>query len=809
MNWHNIRLIFLREVRDQLRDRRTLFMVAVLPLLLYPVLGIAMMQMLTTYHEETRTVVVLGAADLPDPPLIENGRFVPRYFEVPEDADKLRVVTDANPPPDLDPDLVEFLRAAREMRPKIEEMARVTEQIEELGKQPESPANAAALQALEDRQYALRDEIGNWFNRSPVQVLIVVPANYRERITELNAWLVDRSRPLSDLTKAPHPVLMENAAMDKSAIASSRVREAVRNWEKELLELRLEQAQLPQSLHTPFDATNVDLAQDDQFAASVWSKLFPTLLVIMAVTGAFYPAIDVGAGEKERGTMETLLICPATRTEIVTGKFLTVMLFSLATALLNLLSMGFTSKYMLEVSGGSSNIATFNVSAPPTSALIWLVVLAVPVAALFSALSLAFAMFARSSKEGQYYLTPLLMVSIGLTLFCLNPGVEINPYHSLLPVVGPALLLKALLLGSTSAGPLSVYFTNVLVSSFAYSALALWWGIDLFRREDILFREAERFDLRLWLRHILRDKEPTPGFTEAGFCFVLILVLQFASYKVMNDEYSAAPPSERAVRLLELQMIYLLVTVATPALMMAVVLTTDFRRTLKLNLPRPSMLGLGIALPFLLLPISQELMHSLEGWFFPALPEDVGRAIGGMSDRGIGLWRPLLAFAVAPALCEELAFRGFILSGMQRSGRRWLPIIMSSVAFGIVHVISQQVFNAILLGLVLGLLAVRSRSLVPCIVFHFLFNGVQVLLSRSDLAAFEHESLEWLFTVERAGAQSQLRFDWPLLLICGVAAMGLIRWLVVKDAPSPAEARPVEAPQEWPSREVGRDTVHV
>jgi sodium transport system permease protein len=202
-------------------------------------------------------------------------------------------------------------------------------------------------------------------------------------------------------------------------------------------------------------------------------------------------------------------------------------------------------------------------------------------------------------------------------------------------------------------------------------------------------------------------------------------------------------------------------------------------------------------------------MHALEGWFFPSLPDNVSQIFGAMSNREISVWRPLLAFAVAPAVCEELAFRGFILSGMQRSGRRWLPIVMSSVAFGIVHLISQQVFNAILLGLVLGLLAVRSRSLIPCIVFHFLFNGTQVLLSRSDLKAFEHEGLKWLITVERAGAQAQLRYEWPLLIVCAVAAAVLIRWLAVKDAQSSAETHPVEAPQDWPSREVGRDTVRV
>jgi sodium transport system permease protein len=541
----------------------------------------------------------------------------------------------------------------------------------------------------------------------------------------------------------------------------------------------LQQANLPESLHTPFNPTDVDLAEEDQIAASVWSKLFPALLVIMAITGAFYPAIDVGAGEKERGTMETLLICPATRTEIVTGKFLTVLLFSLATAMLNLLSMGFTGKYTLEMAGGAAS-ALGNVSLPPPSALVWLIVLAVPLAALFSALSLAFAMFAKSSKEGQYYLTPLLMVTIGLTLFCLNPAVEITPYYSILPVMGPALLLKALLLGATATVPLSIYFAPVLLSSFAYSALALWWAIELFRREAILFREADRLELGLWLRHIFRDKAPMPNFTEAGICFLMIMLLQFASYSPMQQAFFAAPDGSREVKLLELQMIYLLVTVATPALMMAAVLTTDFRRTLKLYWPGWRMLTVGAVLACLLLPVSQELVRSLEGWFFPTLPEGAAELFKALRDPAMGIWLPLLAFAVAPAICEELAFRGFILSGMQHSGRPWLPIVLSSVAFGVVHMIPQQVFNAILLGLVLGLLAIRSGSLVPGVVFHLLFNGIQVVLSRYDPTPLENGMGRWLFTVERVGDQTALRFDWPLVVLCAVLAAALLRWVLLQ-----------------------------
>jgi sodium transport system permease protein len=491
--------------------------------------------------------------------------------------------------------------------------------------------------------------------------------------------------------------------------------------------------------------------------------------------------------------METLLICPASRTEIVIGKFLTVMLFSLATAMLNLLSMGFTGKYTLELAGGAAS-ALGNVSLPPPSALVWLIVLAVPLAALFSALSLAFAMFARSSKEGQYYLTPLLMVTIGLTLFCLNPAQEITPYYSILPVMGPALLLKALLLGATASVPLSIYFAPVLLSSFVYSVIALWWAIELFRREAILFREADRLELGLWLKQVFRDKDALPTFAEAGICFLLILLLQYASYSPMQQAFFSVPEGSRQVKLLELQMIYLLATVATPALMMAAVLTTDFRRTLKLYWPGWRMLGIGVVLPLLLLPISQELMRMLQGWFFPPLPESAAELFKALGDPQIGIWLPLLAFAVAPAVCEELAFRGFMLSGMQRSGRPWLPIILTSVAFGIIHMIPQQVFNAILLGFVLGLLAVRSGSLIPCIVFHLLFNGIQVVLSRVHAAGFESGVGRWFFSAEGAGEHTELRFDWPLLAICVVLSALILGWLLRQrpELPLPLPADPLE-----------------
>jgi sodium transport system permease protein len=143
MSRRNVQLIFWREVRDQLRDRRTLFMVAVLPLLLYPALGIGMAQMLNTFSEQTRTVVVIGADALPSPPLLDpsadNTRFLAAWFTAPEDADKLRVVTeemDARSHPNgPTPEEAAFAEEALERRRQIEELGQLSRRLQKLEEQ--------------------------------------------------------------------------------------------------------------------------------------------------------------------------------------------------------------------------------------------------------------------------------------------------------------------------------------------------------------------------------------------------------------------------------------------------------------------------------------------------------------------------------------------------------------------------------------------------------------------------------------------------------------------------------------------------
>ena len=192
------------------------------------------------------------------------------------------------------------------------------------------------------------------------------------------------------------------------------------------------------------------------------------------------------------------------------------------------------------------------------------------------------------------------------------------------------------------------------------------------------------------------------------------------------------------------------------------------------------MLGLAVLLPLALHPLSLELLASLD-WFFPQLPPSVLKQLSALTDENLPLWLVLLALAVTPAVCEEIAFRGFIMSGFSRSNRKWLPIMLSALAFGLVHMIPQQVFNATLVGLVLGLIVYHSRSLVPAILFHLTYNSLPILRGRIGTQWIENTPAEWFFAVD----DGTIRYEWPTLVIAAIVAVALLRWLLAQPVSDP------------------------
>jgi sodium transport system permease protein len=725
MNWSNVRLIFQREVRDQLRDRRTLFTIVVLPLLMYPLLAMVWCQMQQFLKERPSKVLVIGAASLPQrPPLLESESFTPAVC--PENEARLL----------------------------------------ELKFDPDSPQPTTDQSAEDIKTSAERDiSIGLY------DAVIYFPPDFAQKITRFRRakqQIGEKKLTVTDLDDIPQPEIFVDSASDSSRLAMGRLDLVLRRWREAMVQDNLAQSNIPLGAARPFEVVNTDVAETFRRRAALWSKVLPFVVLIWALTGAFYPAVDLCAGEKERGTLETLLVSPAQRDEIVWGKLLTVTTFSMATSLLNLICMGLTgSLFFMQMAKSMTSPLMLELGPPPLSSLCWLGVAIIPISALFSALALAIAAFARSTKEGQYYLMPLLLISLPLMVLPLLPQVKLDLGFSLIPVTGVMLLLRALMEGQY--GEALRYSPFVIGITGLCCWLAIRWAIQQFNSESVLFRESERFGVALWLRHLIRDREDMPSPAEAVVCGVLLLVLRFVgSFTIpMPGSWSQFAATTLVVQA---------ALIAFPACLMAIMLTRKPRQTLLLQAPSFwSTVPAAALLAVLLHPALMWLGAGIREVY--PLSEETLRALAPLEGllKQATLPELLLLVAVTPAICEELAFRGFILSGLRRLGHKWTAIALCSVLFGVAHGLLQQSLSAAVVGMVIGYIAVKTNSLLPAMAYHLVHNSLGVMHSRITPEVLHHWPVLDQFVA--LTADGGMEYHWNVTAIAFLCGLLVLLWI--------------------------------
>lgn len=687
MNWNNVKLIFLREVRDQLRDRRTLFMIFVLPLLMYPLLGMSILQVSQFLREHPTKVLIVNLPKLTNlPPLVIDGHFNSDWLS---DPNQQR--------------LFELLFPGDEgtANPDVSAAGQVAS---------DDAIAAQCRQAIQNGQY---------------QAAIVFPPDFGEQLERFRAQLQSHAEktPSSDAKtpSVPNPHIYYNTANEKSQLAYTRLKTVLRAWADAVARQNLKDSKLPEQVARPFEFEQQDVSAVEQRTAALWSKILPFVLLLWALTGAFYPAVDLCAGEKERGTLETLLCSPAQRSEIVTGKLFTVMLFSMMTSMLNLASMGITGDLL--ISHLPSGAESLRLGLPPLTAQLWLLLALIPVSALFSALCIALAAFARSTKEGQYYLMPLVLVTLPLVILPMGPGMELNLGNSLIPLTGLVLLLRSLLEGNYLAA--LPYVPFVVGVTLLCCLMAVRWAVEQFNKESVLFRESERLDVGLWLRHLLRDRGDTPSVSEALFCAILILLIRFFMTFAMQ-------PPESFFDFARLVIVSQLVVILTPAMLMTIMLTRQPGQTLLLRTPKWWTIPTAALLAAALHPALRLLQLAIEQ-LYPT-SHAVEESLKSLEQAPF--LPSLLLVAFVPAICEELAFRGFILSGLRHMGHKWWAIAISSLIFGVTHMLLQQSIVACVVGAVIGYIAVQSGSIFPAMVFHFTHNGLLMALVKLEKSDF-------------------------------------------------------------------------
>jgi len=409
INLSQIATVYLKELRDALRDRRTLISMFIVPTLVIPMIilgfGAITAKVIRKARAETPTVMLLGA------------------------------------------NLSPVVRAALAAHPKI----RLTPAHEDFRARISNKSLRAAVELPDDFDAALAES-------RPTTVRVYT---YEGEI--------------------------------KSGFAANELDRFFRDYREKAVQARLSERGLPPALVKPFDLLRQNVAPPEKVGGNLIGGIIPYIIILLCFTGAMYPAMDLTAGEKERGTLETLLCSPVGRTEIVLGKFLVVLTSALSTVVLAGASalLTFSVGGMLFNQSGAAAKAVATAAAsrtalPQIDPLGFLASLAMvaPIAVLFSAGLLTLSLFAKSYKEAQSYVSPLIVVIILPALSAMLPGVELNTQLALIPILNVSLACKELVSGVFSWGYLGLIFG----STCAYAGLAIMLAVRMFNRESVLFR---------------------------------------------------------------------------------------------------------------------------------------------------------------------------------------------------------------------------------------------------------------------------------------------------------------------------------
>ena len=339
-----------------------------------------------------------------------------------------------------------------------------------LDQRPERPELLGAVSALRERHRRARDE-------------------ERHRSSRADERGPDR-HPQTGIPHHPH-------GRAPGGGAAHRQERIVGEHRERVVTERLAARGLGPEAVRPFEVRRENVAPPEKVGGNLFGGLVPYFIILLCFTGAIYPAMDITAGEKERGTMETLLCSPVARLDLVLGKFLLVLTGSLASMFFVVASMAGSAlvggALFLGTSGAAAagalppGAAAAGVGALPTIdplGLVGVFAMVLPVAVLFSAVALTVSLFAKSYKEAQSYLGPLIIVVLLPGMIAALPGTELTARTALIPLLNLSLVCKEMLSGSWPWG----YIALIFGSSSLYAAGALALAVKMFNREDVLFR---------------------------------------------------------------------------------------------------------------------------------------------------------------------------------------------------------------------------------------------------------------------------------------------------------------------------------
>jgi sodium transport system permease protein len=674
-----------KELREVLRDRRTIITLIGMPLLVYPLLSLTFQKVLLTSGQPAGTTeCVVG-------------------FELERDLAQMEQYLRLGG---------ELLRREAVAAPDVQEASSGPALV------PPSPELDLSVKAR-------------------------LVSNLERSLEEGSIDLAVRRLPDPDMSELPgfgpplrcELVYREDSALSKATLdfVTSRLEAVNDRYIRRALESTGQSARLPAEV----DKRSISVSGPPVAVTTV----IPLILILMTITGAVYPAIDVTAGERERGTLEALMAAPVPRLSLLASKYVAVLTVAILTATANLVAMTVT---LLVTPWGRLLFDAGKVSPLVVVEVFGLLIL---FAAFFSAILLAITSFARSFKEAQAYLIPLMLFSLGPGIVSLMPGIQFSGVLAVTPLVNIVLLSRELLEGKVQP----MLATIAVLSTALYAVAAIGLAARVFGTDALL--SGSRFG---WRDLFGRPDQPraTAGLSGALTC----LALMFPAYYLLSNLLALVPLGASQKLLLAAGVTMLLFGgfPLAAALLQRVRLDSAFavRPASWLAFVAAALLGLT------LWPLVEELFLLTQLLGVGTIDADKLQGVEQLLSewQKLPAWLIVLCMAVAPAVFEELFFRGYLFTAIRSSTSPRNTILASAVLFGLFHVVTtsvlavERLLPSTALGLILGWLCWRCGSVLPGVLLHACHNGLLLLIAyyRDDLQvlrlgeADQHLPWHWL-----------------------------------------------------------------
>ncbi|RMF86093.1 MAG: CPBP family intramembrane metalloprotease [Planctomycetota bacterium] len=677
-----INTIWRKELVDTLRDRRTLVAMVLVPMVLYPMLILGSLQALevqVSYLVADKYTLAVSSDDA---------------------ARWLRRVIDSDP--------------ARRIEDR--QGAAAEEIAERAADAPVTPPDSTDAGASLHRGGA--DTAKQGVREHPPAYEIIVVDDVSRAVFDGQAQVgvaMEGPPPAPDSMLSTPVTIYYDESDIRSEIAASGIEGVLTRVNERMLLARLSRKQIaPEYLH-PIVVRQHNVADAQRMTGSVLGQVLPLILIVMTFTGAIYPAIDLTAGERERGTLETLMVAPVPTVDLIAGKFVVVTLVGLLSALLNLLSMGGTI-YL----GGVGSILTGGAALQlPLGALPWIFLLLVPLAVMFAAMLLAVCSFARSFKEAQNYIVPVMMAALIPGVVGILPGTRLEGPVLIMPVANIAVLTRELLLGKTDVAAILI----VALTTSLYAGAAVAIAARLFGQEAVLFADSGSIKT-IFLRRFFKPR-PTPSAASALLVLCVVFSLNFFLQNAIGQSFTGLP-------YLNMVALVLALLLGLGPFLAVKYMRVDAVETFRLRPPPLSALVAAICFGCSTWVLAAWWLEFQSQWFpmDPRMMAELERRMAWLGD--ISPWTAVFYLAIVPALCEELFFRGYVLSGLRSTLGKGASILIVSLAFGAYHYMAQRLVVTAAIGALLALLVVQYRSIWPAMIAHAMHNCLSQLAGRED-----------------------------------------------------------------------------